>query len=83
MAKAFSSYTLEDVAERLVSKNPNLVKVLEAAPAKGQYKALEAHIPSRLCAKIGKETGQFIPRNKLVWAVINRVNGTDGAELDW
>jgi hypothetical protein len=83
MPKALASYDVTDVAKRLVAKNPNLEKVVRSAPDKGQYKALESHISPRLVTKIGRETGQFIPRNKLVWEIINLVNGNDQEALDW
>lgn len=74
---------MTNIAQRLMDKNPNIVAALEAAPAKGQYKAIEPYITQKLCAKIGQAEGQYIKANTLIWAIINTHNGEEDIELDY
>ena len=69
------------IAKRLLSKNPDLVTIIEANPGKS-YRALEPRITRKLCASIGRAEGQFIKRNELIWACINEVDGEE-EELDY
>lgn len=75
---------MNKIAQRLMDKNPAIVAALDAAPAKGQYKAVEPYITSRLCAKIGQVEGTYIKQQSLIWAIINVHNGEDESiELDY
>ena len=75
---------MNKIAQRLMDKNPTIVAALDAAPAKGQYKAVEPFITSRLCAKIGQAEGQYIKAQTLIWAIINVYHGEESdIELDY
>lgn len=72
------------IAQRLLDKNPAIAEALDNAPAKGQYKAIEPFITSKLCAKIGQAEDRYIKAQDLIWAIINVYNGEDEAiELDY
>lgn len=75
---------MNKIAQRLMDKNPAIEAALDAASAKGQYKAVEPFVTSRLCAKIGQVEGQYIKAQTLIWAIINVYNGEDDSiELDY
>ena len=83
MAKAFKDYTVEDIADRILDKNPNLREVVVNNPGQS-YKALQEHISTRLCMSIGRDIGQFVKRNDLTWAIVNRVEGKQQASaVEW
>ena len=72
---------LDKIAKTLVKKNPELrTIVLENEKS---YKLLEARVTTRLVAEIGRREGTFVPRNKLIWAIIDEVQGTSKAELKY
>lgn len=72
------------IAQRLLDKNPEITEALDNASAKGQYKAIEPLITSKLCAKIGHAEGKYIKAYDLIWAIINVYNGEEtGTELDY
>lgn len=72
------------IAQRLLDKNPAITEALDNASAKGQYKAVEPFITSKLCAKIGSIEGKYIKAYDLIWAIINVYNGEEtGTELDY
>ena len=71
------------IATRLIEKNRDkkgtvgssvLEKVVNANPD-SSYKKLEEHITSRLCASVGRAEDSYVQRRKLIWAVIDAVNG--------
>lgn len=76
---------MNKIAQRLMDKNPAITEALDNAPAKGQYKAVEPFITSRLCAKIGQAEGKYIKAQSLIWAIINVYHGEDEEtqELDY
>lgn len=75
---------MNKIAQRLMDKNPTIVAALDAAPTKGQYKAVEPFITSRLCAKIGQAEGTYIKAQALIWAIINVYHGEESdIELDY
>lgn len=77
---------MKKIAKRLLKKNQALVTALEEADSKGQYRAVAALVTPQLCGKIAKaENVGFIKQRDLVWAIIDRFNGTDKkeAELDY
>lgn len=72
---------LDKIAKTLVKKNPELrTIVLENEKS---YKLLEARVTTRLVADIGRREGTFVSRNKLIWAIIDEVQGTSKAELKY
>ncbi len=83
MPKAIKDYDVQDIAKRLITKNTTLGQVVENNVG-NSYKALEQHITGRLCASIGRSTGKYVQRNKLIWAIINEVEGTTASgDLDF
>ena len=48
-----------------------------------QYKAVAQHIDGRLCAAIGKSEGYYVDKRKLVWDIIDAVNGEEGTGTKW
>ena len=72
---------LAKIAKTLVKKNPELrAIVLENEKS---YKLLEARVTTRLVTQIGQREGTFVPRNRLIWAIIDEVKGTSEEELKY
>ena len=81
-----------NIAETLIVKNRDksgrtgtsvLEKAVNAAERTAQYKAVEPHITARLVATIGKAEGRYIQRNKLIWDIVDYVNGNEGSGLKY
>jgi hypothetical protein len=73
--------SLSEIASQLLEKNPTLTKIIEDNPG-ASYKAIEPRITGKLCASIGKQEGQYIKRNELIWACIDSITGTE-EDLDY
>lgn len=72
---------LDKIAKTLVKKNPELRTIV--LNNEKSYKLLEERVTTRLVAAIGRQEGTFVSRNKLIWAIIDEVNGTSKAELKY
>ena len=72
---------LNKIAKTLVKKNPELKTIV--LENEKSYKLLEERVTTRLVAAIGRQEGTFVSRNKLIWAIIDEVNGTSKAELKY
>lgn len=72
---------LDKIAKTLVKKNPELRAIV--LNNEKSYKLLEERVTTRLVAAIGRQEGTFVSRNKLIWAIIDEVNGTSKAELKY
>ena len=72
---------ISTIAKAIMSKNPELVTLVEGNAQ--SYKALEPRITARFVATVGRQEGQFIKRNELIWACINTCQDEAEDELDY
>lgn len=72
---------LDKIAKTLVKKNPELRTIV--LDNEKSYKLLEERVTTRLVAAIGRQEGTFVSRNKLIWAIIDEVQGTSKAALKY
>lgn len=73
--------TISGAAKRLLEKNPELEGIVKDNPGQS-YKALQPRITTRLCGQIGRQIGQFVRPNQLIWEIINQVND-EADDLDF
>jgi hypothetical protein len=79
MAKVKS---LTKVVKKLVQKNPALREIVEDNPTQS-YAALKAVVTKPMTAAIGAKCEGYITQHKLIWSIINEVNGSnEGSNLD-
>lgn len=69
------AHTLEQVAEAIIAQNPDL-KALIKDNAGANYHLVEARVKP-IMRQVGQATGEFVPVNRLVWALIDEVEGAN------
>jgi predicted transcriptional regulator len=80
--KGYMMKTYAELAEQLVDKNPQLTDVVENNPTTS-YKELAKIVTNKVCTKVGRAEDQYVKQGKLIWAIIDFVNGDGEDELDY
>ena len=69
--------TIEQVASAIIAQNPDLKRLIEEHRG-ANYHLVEARVKP-IMRQVGTAVGEFVPVNRLVWALIDEVEGSRDA----